>query len=99
MFPDTDPANKGRDSIEMLGAAVKRVSAAGYIVNQVDVSVVAEAPKLSDHREKIRARLAAALGIESASVSVKGKSNEGMGWIGRKEGLACIAVATLKGNR
>jgi 2-C-methyl-D-erythritol 2,4-cyclodiphosphate synthase len=99
MFPDTDPANKNRDSIEMLAAAVKRISTAGYSVNQVDVSVVAESPRLAPHREKIRARLASALGIESASVSVKGKSNEGMGWIGRKEGLACIAVATLKGNR
>jgi 2-C-methyl-D-erythritol 2,4-cyclodiphosphate synthase len=47
----------------------------------------------------MRARLATALGIDSASVSVKGKTNEGMGWIGRKEGLACIAVAMLKGNR
>jgi 2-C-methyl-D-erythritol 2,4-cyclodiphosphate synthase len=99
MFPDTDPANKDRDSIEMLQAAVKRVSAAGYGVNQVDVNVIAESPRLAPHREKIRARLASALGIESASVSVKGKSNEGMGWIGRKEGLACIAVATLKGTR
>jgi 2-C-methyl-D-erythritol 2,4-cyclodiphosphate synthase len=99
MFPDTDPANKDRDSIEMLEVAVKRISAAGYGVNQVDINVIAEAPRLSPHREKIRARLASALGIESASVSVKGKSNEGMGWIGRKEGLACIAVATLKGNR
>ena len=99
MFPDTDPANKNRDSIEMLAAAVKRISTAGYSVNQVDVSVVAESPRLSPHREKIKARLASALGIDSASVSVKGKSNEGMGWIGRKEGLACIAVATLKGNR
>jgi 2-C-methyl-D-erythritol 2,4-cyclodiphosphate synthase len=99
MFPDTDPANKERDSIGMLEAAVRRTSAAGYRVNQVDVSVVAESPRLAPHREKIRARLAAALGIDSASVSVKGKSNEGMGWIGRKEGLACIAVATLKWNR
>jgi 2-C-methyl-D-erythritol 2,4-cyclodiphosphate synthase len=99
MFPDTDAANKDRDSIEMLEAAVKRISAAGYTVNQVDIDVIAEAPRLLPHREKIRARLASALGIESASVSVKGKSNEGMGWIGRKEGLACIAVATLKGNR
>jgi 2-C-methyl-D-erythritol 2,4-cyclodiphosphate synthase len=99
MFPDADPANKDRDSVEMLVAAVKRISAAGYAVNQIDVNVIAEAPRLAPHREKIRARLASALGIESASVSVKGKSNEGMGWIGRKEGLACIAVATLKGNR
>jgi 2-C-methyl-D-erythritol 2,4-cyclodiphosphate synthase len=99
MFPDADPANANRDSIEMLEAAVKRISTAGYSVNQVDVSVIAESPRLSPHREKIRARLASALGIDSASVSVKGKSNEGMGWIGRKEGLACIAVATLRGNR
>jgi 2-C-methyl-D-erythritol 2,4-cyclodiphosphate synthase len=99
MFPDTDPANKDRDSIGMLEAAVRRISSAGYSVNQVDVSVVAETPRLTPHRDKIRSRLASALGIDSASVSVKGKTNEGMGWIGRKEGLACIAVATLKGNR
>jgi 2-C-methyl-D-erythritol 2,4-cyclodiphosphate synthase len=99
MFPDTDPANKDRDSVGMLEAAVRRISSAGYMVNQVDISVVTESPRLSPHREKIRARLAAALGIDSASVSVKGKTNEGMGWVGRKEGLACIAVATLKGNR
>jgi 2-C-methyl-D-erythritol 2,4-cyclodiphosphate synthase len=99
MFPDSDPANKGRDSIGMLEAAVRRLSSAGYKVGQVDVSVIAETPRLSAHREKIRARLATALGIDSANVSVKGKTNEGMGWVGRKEGLACIAVATLKGNQ
>lgn len=99
MFPDTDPANKGRDSIGMLEAAVRKVSTAGFRVNQVDVTVIAEAPRLGPHRVEIRSRLAAALGIDSTSVSVKGKSNEGMGWIGRNEGLACIAVATLKWNR
>ncbi len=99
MFPDTDPANKDRNSIEMLKAAVKRLGGAGYIVNQIDVCVVTEAPQLAPFRDAIRASLAAALGIDSASVSVKGKSNEGMGWIGRNEGLACIAVATVKGNR
>jgi 2-C-methyl-D-erythritol 2,4-cyclodiphosphate synthase len=99
MFPDTDPANKDRDSIGMLEAAVRRISSAGYAVGQVDVTVIAELPRLAPHRDKIRARLATALGIDSESVSVKGKSNEGMGWIGRKEGLACIAVATLIGKR
>jgi 2-C-methyl-D-erythritol 2,4-cyclodiphosphate synthase len=99
MFPDSDPANKDRDSIGMLEAAVRRISAAGYSVNQVDVTVIAEVPRLAPHRDKIRSRLASALGIDSSSVSVKGKSNEGMGWIGRKEGVACIAVATLKWNR
>ena len=99
MFPDTDPANKDRDSIGMLEAAVGRISSAGYAVGQVDVTVIAETPRLAPHRAEIRARLATALGIDSQSVSVKGKSNEGMGWIGRKEGLACIAVATLIGKR
>jgi 2-C-methyl-D-erythritol 2,4-cyclodiphosphate synthase len=98
MFPDSDPSNAGRDSVGMLEAAVRRLAGAGYKVAQVDVSVISETPRLSPHREKIRARLAVALGIDSTSVSVKGKTNEGMGWIGRKEGLACIAVATLKGN-
>jgi 2-C-methyl-D-erythritol 2,4-cyclodiphosphate synthase len=97
MFPDSDPVNKDRDSIEMLRAAVSRLKAAGYSINQVDVTVIAEIPRLGPHRDKIRERLAQALGIESANVSVKGKTNEGMGWIGRREGLACIAVATLKG--
>ncbi len=95
MFPDTDEANRNRDSIEMLEKAVNRLKTSAFKVNQVDVSVDAEAPKIGPHRAKIRERLAAALGIESQSVSVKGKSNEGMGWIGRKEGIACIAVATL----
>lgn len=98
MFPDSDPANKNRDSIGMLEAAVRRLTAAGYKVGQVDVSVITETPRLSPHREKIRAKLATALGIDSTRVSVKGKTNEGMGWIGRKEGLACIAVATLTRN-
>jgi 2-C-methyl-D-erythritol 2,4-cyclodiphosphate synthase len=83
----------------MLGLAVERIAAAGYGINQVDVCVVAESPRLSPYRDQIRGKLAEALGIDSRSVSVKGKSNEGMGWIGRKEGLACIAVATLKRNR
>jgi 2-C-methyl-D-erythritol 2,4-cyclodiphosphate synthase len=95
LFPDDEPSNKGRDSVGMLEAAVRRVAAAGYSVRNVDVSVITESPRIGPQREKMKARLAAALGIDSAAVSVKGKTNEGMGWIGRKEGLACIAVATL----
>jgi 2-C-methyl-D-erythritol 2,4-cyclodiphosphate synthase len=95
MFADTDPANRGRDSIEMLRLAVARVHGRGWRVEHVDVTVVAERPKIMPHREAMRARLADALGVAPAQVSVKGKTNEGMGWIGRGEGLACIAVATL----
>jgi 2-C-methyl-D-erythritol 2,4-cyclodiphosphate synthase len=96
MFPDTARENENRDSIEMLELAVARVESAGFGVSQIDATVIAEVPKLSPYRAKICARLAGALRIEASAVSVKGKTNEGMGWIGRKEGLACIAVATVK---
>ena len=96
MFPDTDEANRGRDSIEMLAAAASRGRSAGWSVASVDVTVVAEEPKIGPHREMMRARLGEALGIPPTRVSVKGKTNEGMGWIGRGEGLACLAVATLR---
>ena len=95
MFSDRDPANAGRDSIEMLRAAVARVHALGWTVAQVDVTVVAEQPKIGPHRETMRATLAAALGVQAADVGLKGKTNEGMGWVGRGEGLACMAVATV----
>ncbi|MGH7695260.1 MAG: 2-C-methyl-D-erythritol 2,4-cyclodiphosphate synthase [Gemmatimonadaceae bacterium] len=95
MFSDQDPANKGRDSMDMLRLAVARVASAGWRVQQVDVSIIAEWPKISPHRDAISARIATALGIEQPAVSIKGKSNEGLGWIGREEGLACMAVATL----
>lgn len=95
MFSDRDPANANRDSIEMLGAAVKRVVMAGFAVQQVDVTVIAEQPKIAPYREQMRQALAAALGVAAGAVSVKGKTNEGMGWIGRGEGIACIAVASL----
>jgi 2-C-methyl-D-erythritol 2,4-cyclodiphosphate synthase len=95
LFPDDDEENRGRDSIEMLQLAVKSIEQLGYRVNQVDATVVAERPKIGPYREAIQHRLAAALGILPGDVGIKGKSNEAMGWIGRGEGLACIAVATL----
>ncbi|HEY3286663.1 MAG TPA: 2-C-methyl-D-erythritol 2,4-cyclodiphosphate synthase [Gemmatimonadaceae bacterium] len=95
MFADTDAANKGRDSIEMLHLAVERARHAGWSPTQVDVTVIAEAPRIGPYRNAMRERLAHALGLSVADVMVKGKSNEGMGWIGRGEGIAAIAVATL----
>ena len=95
MFSDRDPANRGRDSIEMLRSAVERVRTLGWSVANADVSVVAEQPRVLDHRDAMRERLASALGLDVEGVSVKGKTNEGMGWVGRGEGLACIAVVTL----
>jgi 2-C-methyl-D-erythritol 2,4-cyclodiphosphate synthase len=95
MFSDQDPAHKGADSLAMLFAAVKRLHKAGFAPRNVDVTVIAERPKIAPHREAMREALARTLEIEPAFVSIKGKTNEGMGWIGRGEGLACIAVATV----
>jgi 2-C-methyl-D-erythritol 2,4-cyclodiphosphate synthase len=95
MFPDTDAANKNKDSVVMLVAARERLHQAGYAVYNVDVTVIAERPKIGPHRAAIRQRLADALGVSFDAVFVKGKTNEGLGWIGRGEGLAVMAVATL----
>jgi 2-C-methyl-D-erythritol 2,4-cyclodiphosphate synthase len=98
MFPNTDAANAGRDSMEMLRLAVHRVREAGWTPAQADVTVICEQPTLIRHRDKMRAKLASALGVEMGAVMVKGKTNEKMGWIGKGKGLAVIAVATLEAH-
>jgi 2-C-methyl-D-erythritol 2,4-cyclodiphosphate synthase len=95
MFPDTDQANRGRDSLEMLRIATGVVRELGWVVGNVDVTVVTEAPRIGPHRDAMRAALAPALGVSDDAISIKGKSNEGMGSIGRGEGLACFAVVAL----
>ena len=95
MFPDRDPVNRGRDSLDMLRLAVERVAGLGWSVTHVDVTVIAEAPRITPYRDAMRSALARAIGVDAAAVSIKGKTNEGMGWVGQGEGLACIAVATL----
>ncbi|HKO16881.1 MAG TPA: 2-C-methyl-D-erythritol 2,4-cyclodiphosphate synthase [Gemmatimonadaceae bacterium] len=95
LFSDRDPANRGRDSIDMLRAAVARVNERGWAVQQVDIAIVAEEPPIAPHRAAMRAALAPALGVSADAVNLKGKSNEGMGWVGRGEGIACIVVATI----
>jgi 2-C-methyl-D-erythritol 2,4-cyclodiphosphate synthase len=91
-FPDTDPAYKGADSIVMLREVVALVCAEGWKLEHVDATVMLERPKLAPHREAIVARLREAVG---ASVSVKATTGEGMGFVGREEGVAALAVATL----
>lgn len=95
MFPDTDPDLRGADSMAMLRAAMERVQASGYAVVNADVVVVAETPRIGPYRAAMRASLAEALGVDMADVSIKGKSNERMGWVGRGEGLACLATVAL----
>jgi len=95
LFPDTDPANKGRDSVGMLEVAVARLHAAGWRVGNVDVTVITQQPKIGPHRGAMIERLALALQVDPSCVFVKGKTNEGMGWIGRGEGLAVMATAAI----
>jgi len=90
LFPDDDEAWRGADSIDLLRTAVGTV--AGRIVN-IDATVICEEPRLGPHRAEMERILAEAT---SARVSVKATSNEGMGWIGRGEGIACIAVASVE---
>jgi 2-C-methyl-D-erythritol 2,4-cyclodiphosphate synthase len=92
-FSDTDPAYAGADSIELLRAAVEKVTADGWTPVNVDCSVVLEAPKLAPRRDEMQAVLTDAVG---APVTVKGKRAEGLGAIGRGEGIACWAVALLE---
>lgn len=91
-FPDTDEAWRDADSMELLRTVVERVRAAGYRLGHVDATVMLERPKLAPHRDAIHASLAAALGC---SVNVKATTGEGMGFVGRGEGAAALAVATL----
>jgi 2-C-methyl-D-erythritol 2,4-cyclodiphosphate synthase len=91
-FPDTDERWRDADSIELLGAVREMLPAPAA---HVDATVVCEAPRLGAHRDAIRARLAEALGLEPAAVNVKFTTGEGMGFVGRGEGIAALAIATL----
>lgn len=95
LFPDTDPKWKDADSIKLLHGAVARVHAAGYRVSNVDVTVIAQQPKLLPYLDAMRKNLAAALAVETSAVSVKAKTNEGVDSMGRSESMACHAVALL----
>jgi 2-C-methyl-D-erythritol 2,4-cyclodiphosphate synthase len=94
-FPDTDPRFRGADSIELLRATVRLLAEAGFQTEHVDATVVIERPKLAPARDAMRARLADALGLGLEHVSVKATRGEGMGFVGRQEGAAALAVATV----
>jgi 2-C-methyl-D-erythritol 2,4-cyclodiphosphate synthase len=91
-FPDTDPTWRGADSLTLLGHVVGLVRAEGWEIANVDTTVILEAPKLAPHKPAMEQRLAGAVG---APVSVKAKRAEGLGALGRGEGVACFAVALL----
>jgi 2-C-methyl-D-erythritol 2,4-cyclodiphosphate synthase len=94
-FPDTDPRYAGADSIELLRATVSLLAGAGLTVTHVDATVVLERPKLAPVRDAMRERLAAALQVDLRHVSVKATRGEGMGFVGREEGIAAMAIATV----
>ena len=94
-FPDTDPQWQGADSLDLLARAVADVRAAGFAPGNVDCTVVLDAPKLAPRRAEVQARLSEVVG---APVTVKGKRPEGLGALGRGEGVACFAVALVQGS-
>jgi 2-C-methyl-D-erythritol 2,4-cyclodiphosphate synthase len=96
LFPDTDPANKNRDSADMLRLAAARVQAAGYRIVNLDCIVFAQRPKLSPHKDAIRQRIAAILSLEPDQIGVKAKTGEGTGEIGREEAIMAQCVALLE---
>ena len=96
LFPDTDPQWKDADSMELLRTAHELVRGRGFSFVQADLTVITEAPKLAPHLVAMAASLAGRLGVSAGAVGVKAKTNEGMGFIGRGEGLAVIAVAVLE---
>jgi 2-C-methyl-D-erythritol 2,4-cyclodiphosphate synthase len=96
-FPDTDGAYKDADSIELLRSVVATLAERGLTLVHVDTTVLMERPKIGPQRAAIRARLAGALGLDVESVNVKASTGEGMGFVGRLEGVAALAVATVEG--
>ena len=95
-FPPGDEAWRDADSMELLAHAIAIVSDASWRVRNVDVTIVCESPRIGPRAAEMRASLASRLRVPVDRVSVKAKSNEGMGWIGRREGLAVQAVATVE---
>jgi 2-C-methyl-D-erythritol 2,4-cyclodiphosphate synthase len=97
-FPDTDERWRDADSIELLQTVVASVTAAGHEIVNVDCTVVMEAPRLGPHKPAIRARLAAALGLPESRVNVKATTGEGIGFVGRGEGVAALAIIGLSAS-
>ncbi len=96
-FPDTDAAFKGADSIELLRSVLQKVLTLGWEIDNVDATVVAERPKLGPAKRAIQERLAEVLGVPVHAVGIKASTGEGLGFIGRGEGVAALAVAQLRG--
>ena len=95
-FPDSDPAYRGASSLALLGQVADTVRASGWRVENLDIVVIAEEPRLAPHVESMRRALAETVGADAGRISIKGKTTEGMGFTGRGEGIAAQAIATLR---
>lgn len=95
-FPDTDPTYKGADSLALLRVVGEKITAAGYRVGNIDVTMIAQKPKLKDHIPTMAQNIAAALGIEEGRVNVKATTEERLGFTGSGEGMSCHAVCLLE---
>ena len=95
-FPDTDPKYKGADSLMLLQDVAAKVTAAGYRVSNIDVTMIAQRPKLKDHIPKMVENIASAVGINSNRVNVKATTEEKLGFTGTGEGMSCHAVCLLE---
>ena len=95
-FPDTDPQYKGADSLKLLTVVARRVKEAGYRVSNIDVTMIAQRPKLRPHIEKMEANIASAVDIDVSRVNVKATTEEKLGFTGTEEGMACHAVCLLE---
>jgi 2-C-methyl-D-erythritol 2,4-cyclodiphosphate synthase len=98
-FPDSDERYRDADSMALLRSIVALLAERGLHVAHVDTTVLMERPKLGERREAIRASLAEGLGVSVEQVNVKASTGEGIGFVGREEGVAALAVATLRGER
>ena len=95
-FPDTDPQYKGADSLKLLAIVGEKVAAAGYRISNIDVTMIAQKPKLKDHIGAMEQNIASTLGIDVSRVNVKATTEERLGFTGREEGLSCHAVCLLE---
>ena len=95
-FPDTDPQYKGADSLKLLEIVAQRVNAAGYRVSNIDVTLIAQKPKLRPHIEQMEKNIASAVGIDVSRINVKATTEEKLGFTGTEQGMACHAVCLLE---
>lgn len=95
-FPDTDPKYKGANSLELLKIVSDMVKNSGFCVGNVDVTVLAQKPKLKDHIPEMERNIAVALGVDVGRINIKATTEEGLGFTGNMEGMACHAVCLLE---